>query len=127
MRPNHWTERCKERGITCNAHKLKVRLEAAISAQDDKIVQLVCPTYGGGEKTGNVYRFQTEDGVFYAIASPSGRCITVITQDMVKSYKDVHRGKANSLRGSMRKEIAIEAEKRFFAKRRDRRRRKKWD
>lgn len=93
----HFAQRCIERGIhSVNPDVLRREIERAVADGRDDFVKFVCPTANGKHR---IFRFLLPvEGPFYAVVSPDGRAITVLTQEMIRSYKAVHKGRAPSLR-----------------------------
>jgi hypothetical protein len=84
MSSPHFEARCRERGITktCPAQLAKDITEAIRNGLD--FVEHVFSTPAGA----SFYRFECADGIFYAICGThSGKCITLYTQDMMKSAR----------------------------------------
>ena len=123
MRFKHFAERCRERGITSvDPVILALDIEKAVREEDHRKVERVY-----GYKGSSVWRFYLPvEGIFFAVLDDaSGKIKTVITQEMLRTYKDMRKGRARSIRGAV---AAREHEETVHHTRNRRRRlRRKWN
>lgn len=117
----HFAQRCKERGIhSVNPHELRREIEKAVAEQRDDLVTFVCPTANGRHR---IFRFLLPtEGPFYAVVSPEGHAITVLTQEMIRSYKAVRKGRSPTLHHAQVSRLEDEAY--YHARQRWRRKRR---
>ena len=95
MRYQHFIQRCHDRGITSvDCAALAREIEKAVRINAHEYVERVFSHNGA-----SVWRFRLPvEGIFYAVVrDDTHRVCTVLTQEMVRGYKDISRGRAKSV------------------------------
>lgn len=95
MRYQHFIERCRERGITSvDCAALAREIEVAVRNNAHEYVEKVFSHEGS-----SVWRFRLPvEGIFYAVVRDQTHPVcTVLTQEMLRTYKDIRRGRAKSV------------------------------
>lgn len=83
----HFDKRVLERGITSiEPRALRYALRDAIRRGNEDVAEFVMR-----RNDVRIYRFHVEEGIFYAVHGDDGYLRTVLTQDMLRSYKKADR------------------------------------
>lgn len=125
---HHWNQRCRERGVTSVCpNALRLELEAAIRCGDDTKVQFVMSVPALSGDGNRIYRFYVpDDGIFYAMATPGGTVMTLLTQEMIRTYKRIRRGEVTGRRDAEHQDVIAMIEKGVRGKRRRLKRGRQW-
>jgi hypothetical protein len=85
----HFDIRCRERGIrSVEPAVLRLAIERAVRANDESVIEYVMHRLGNP-----IWRFKLPvEGILYVVTyRDTGRCVTILTQAMIRDYKATDR------------------------------------